>query len=51
MALSSYGVLSGRVVATHREAGQDTPHYQVHLVDDVNTMNVARDIVSVMQAA
>src|SRR3954454_14840021 len=34
MALSSYGVLSGRVVATQREDGADTPHYQVHLVDD-----------------
>jgi uncharacterized protein YukJ len=37
MALSSYGVLSGRVVATRREGGTDTPHYQVHLVDNAGT--------------
>src|SRR6188768_4287954 len=37
MALSSYGVLSGRVVACRREGGSDTPHYQVHLVDDAGT--------------
>lgn len=34
MALEKYGVLSGRVIGTKREDGTNTPHYQVHLVDD-----------------
>lgn len=34
MALAGYGVLSGRVVETRREGGTDSPHYQVHLVDE-----------------
>ena len=29
-----YGVFAGRVLDTRREGGRDTPHYQVHLVDD-----------------
>jgi uncharacterized protein YukJ len=33
MALSSYGVLSGRVLGTRREGSTDTPHYQIHLRD------------------
>src|SRR5512142_3278517 len=37
MPLTSYGVLSGRVVGTRREGMTDTPHYQVHLVDDGGT--------------
>ena len=37
MPLSSYGVLSGRVVATRREGASDTPHYQIHVVDDAGT--------------
>lgn len=34
MPLSSYGVLSARVVDVRREDGEDTPHYQIHLVDN-----------------
>ena len=37
MPLRSYGILSGRVVATHREGASDTPHYQIHIVDDAGT--------------
>jgi uncharacterized protein YukJ len=37
MPLRSYGVLSGRIVATRREGASDTPHYQVHVVDDAGT--------------
>jgi uncharacterized protein YukJ len=37
MPLRSYGVLAGRVVDTRREGASDTPHYQVHLVDDAGT--------------
>lgn len=29
-----YGVFAGRVIDTRREGGRDTPHYQVHLVDE-----------------
>jgi uncharacterized protein YukJ len=35
--LHSYGVLSGRVVDTRREGAADTPHYQIHVVDDAGT--------------
>lgn len=34
MPLASYGVLAARALATAREDGTDTPHYQLHLVDD-----------------
>ena len=34
MALSGYGVLSGHVLDTRREDSSDTPHYQIHLVDE-----------------
>jgi uncharacterized protein YukJ len=34
MPLKAYGVLSGRVVDTRREGSSDSPHYQIHLVDD-----------------
>jgi uncharacterized protein YukJ len=37
MPLRSYGVLSGRIVDTRREGAADTPHYQVHVVDDAGT--------------
>lgn len=37
MPLRSYGVLSGRVIATRREGASDTPHYQLHVVDDAGT--------------
>ncbi len=32
MPISAYGVLKGRVLATHLERGEQTPHYQVHVV-------------------
>ena len=35
--LTSYGVVSGRVVDTRREGSSDSPHYQIHLVDDAGT--------------
>ncbi|HEY4420602.1 MAG TPA: YukJ family protein, partial [Pseudonocardia sp.] len=34
MPLKAYGVLSARVVDTRREGSSDSPHYQIHLVDD-----------------
>ncbi|MGH2900628.1 MAG: DUF2278 family protein [Solirubrobacteraceae bacterium] len=34
MPLDSYGVLAARCVGTRREDGTDTPHYQLHLVDE-----------------
>ena len=34
MPLAGYGVLAGRALDTRREDGTDTPHYQLHLVDD-----------------
>jgi uncharacterized protein YukJ len=37
MPLRSYGVLAGRVVDRRREGTTDTPHYQIHLVDDAGT--------------
>ncbi|MEV6984842.1 DUF2278 family protein [Sphaerisporangium sp. NPDC051017] len=37
MPLKSYGVLAGRAVARRREGRGDTPHYQIHLVDDMGT--------------
>jgi uncharacterized protein YukJ len=35
--LRSYGVLSGRVIGTRREGATDTPHYQIHVVDEAGT--------------
>jgi uncharacterized protein YukJ len=37
MPLRSYGVLSGHIVDTRREGESDSPHYQVHVVDDAGT--------------
>jgi uncharacterized protein YukJ len=37
MPLRSYGVLSGAVVDIRREGSTDTPHYQIHLVDNAGT--------------
>ncbi|MGW1677735.1 DUF2278 family protein [Saccharopolyspora sp. NPDC002376] len=38
MALRSYGVLSGQVVESHREGFPDeSPHYQIHVLDDTGT--------------
>lgn len=38
MPLSSYGVLTARVVDVRREGGSDdTPHYQIHLTDNAGT--------------
>ncbi|MEW2051339.1 DUF2278 family protein [Streptomyces sp. NPDC005476] len=37
MPLKKYGVLAARVVDRRREGHSDTPHYQVHLVDDTDT--------------
>jgi uncharacterized protein YukJ len=34
MPLKSYGVLTAKAVAGVREGADDTPHYQIHLVDD-----------------
>ncbi len=36
MPLKSYGVVSGHVIDTRREGAVDTPHYQIHLVDDAD---------------
>ena len=37
MALSGYGVLKGRAVARRREGSADSPHYQIHVVDEHGT--------------
>ncbi len=37
MPLREYGVLCGRALASRREGSRDSPHYQVHLVDDDGT--------------
>ncbi|GLW06704.1 hypothetical protein Misp01_18340 [Microtetraspora sp. NBRC 13810] len=37
MPLRSYGVLAGRAIDRRREGAANTPHYQIHLVDDAGT--------------
>ena len=37
MALSGYGVLKGRAVDRRREGSVDSPHYQIHVVDEHGT--------------
>jgi uncharacterized protein YukJ len=37
MPLHRYGVLAGRAVGKRREGGVDSPHFQIHLVDDAGT--------------
>ncbi|MEU6534544.1 DUF2278 family protein [Streptomyces sp. NPDC047000] len=37
MPLKSYGVLIAKAVGVHREGNAQTPHYQIHLVDDAGT--------------
>ena len=37
MPLREYGVLCGRALASRREGSRDSPHYQVHVVDDDGT--------------
>ncbi|MEU3408150.1 DUF2278 family protein [Streptomyces sp. NPDC006670] len=37
MPLANYGVLAARAVERHREGGTDSPHYEVHLLDDAGT--------------
>jgi uncharacterized protein YukJ len=37
MPLADYGVLAGGAVAKRREGKSDSPHYQIHLVDDAGT--------------
>ncbi|MBL1103575.1 DUF2278 family protein [Streptomyces sp. 5-8] len=37
MPLKTYGVLLARAVDTRREGARETPHYQIHLVDDHGT--------------
>jgi uncharacterized protein YukJ len=37
MPLRGYGVLGGRAVDRRREGSTDTPHYQVHVVDEQGT--------------
>jgi uncharacterized protein YukJ len=37
MPLKSYGVLAGRAVDSRREGSTDSPHYQIHLVDQAGT--------------
>ena len=50
MALSGYGVLSGQVVGTRREGGTESPHYQIHLVDDAGVdYRVAVNVLSQQQ--
>lgn len=46
--LHRYGIFAGRVVDTRREgSGDDSPHYQVHLIDDTGSrMRVAVNVRS-----
>jgi uncharacterized protein YukJ len=37
MPLSDYGVLPARAIDCRREGSSDTPHYQIHVVDDEGT--------------
>ena len=37
MPLSAYGVLVARAVESRREGDVDTPHYQIHVIDDAGT--------------
>jgi uncharacterized protein YukJ len=47
MPLHSYGVLCGRVLDTRREGTSDTPHYQIHVLDDAGVnYRVAVNVLS-----
>ncbi|GAA3192484.1 YukJ family protein [Actinocorallia longicatena] len=47
MALKNYGVLAGRAVGKRREGGRDTPHFQIHLVDeDAVSYRIAVNVLS-----
>ncbi|WP_248960017.1 DUF2278 family protein [Sphaerisporangium perillae] len=50
MPLKSYGVLAGRAVDRRREGTTDTPHYQIHLIDDGGTAYRAAVNVQSQQA-
>ena len=34
MPLAGYGVLTGKVIDRRREGSTDSPHFQIHMVDD-----------------
>ena len=44
--ISPYGVLKGRVVATHLERGAQTPHYQIHVVAQATQYRCAVNVQS-----
>ena len=50
MPLKSYGVLACRAVDRRREGATDTPHYQIHLVDESGTAYRAAVNVESQQA-
>lgn len=47
MPLSKYGLLKGKAVSIRRGAG-NTPHYQVHLVDDLTDYRIAINVKSAL---
>jgi uncharacterized protein YukJ len=52
MPLQGYGVLAGRAVAKRREGGVDTPHFQIHLVDEAGTdYRIAVNVLSQLAPA
>jgi len=46
MGVKDYGVLRGRIVATEREDGADTPHYQVRVTADETDYRLAVNVES-----
>ncbi|HEX2911464.1 MAG TPA: DUF2278 family protein [Chloroflexia bacterium] len=46
MPINNYGVFKGRVIDGKRETGQDTPHYQIHLLSNNTHYRVAVNVKS-----
>jgi uncharacterized protein YukJ len=46
MPLKKYGVLKGKAVGAKREDGDQTPHYQVHIVSDNQHFRIAVNVKS-----
>lgn len=46
MSLKRYGVLKGRAIDTRREDGEDTPHYQIHMLAGATHYRIAVNVQS-----
>jgi uncharacterized protein YukJ len=46
MPLTNYGVLKGKVVASRREEGESSPHYQVHVIAGETSFRVPVNVKS-----